>query len=288
MDKKLAGILFVLAAAFAWAVDTVFSKLAFADSAPVVQTVFFRGVIVFLVAALYIVFSSKASFRIEKRQIAPIVYVAVLGTLVADTLFYIGLFHVPVVNANLIAHLQPVFIVLFSFFVYRQEKVSRSDYLGIFLMLFAALLVTTRTFENLLSLRFGSFYDFVVLVSTVIWATTSIVVKKYLQGINVGVLVFYRFLFASFALFLFLFFTGGIFLSSIFQILVGLVVGTGYIFYYEGLMRLKAAETGALELVSPFFAAFLGVLFLGELITFLQMAGMLLLFAGIYFLSKRE
>ncbi|RLF61018.1 MAG: EamA/RhaT family transporter, partial [Thermoplasmata archaeon] len=42
------------------------------------------------------------------------------------------------------------------------------------------------------------------------------------------------------------------------------------------------------ELSTPFFAAILGFVVLGENITVLQVVGMFLLFIGIYYLSKRE
>ena len=76
--------------------------------------------------------------------------------------------------------------------------------------------------------------------------------------------------------------------SSVYQVLVGVVVGVGTILYYEGLKRIKAAQVSAVELSTPFFAAILGFVVLGENIMVLQVVGMFLLFIGIYYLSKRE
>ncbi|MBI2654908.1 EamA family transporter [Candidatus Woesearchaeota archaeon] len=58
--------------------------------------------------------------------------------------------------------------------------------------------------------------------------------------------------------------------------------------YYEGLKRLKAAQVGALELSTPFFAAILSFFILGEVTTLFQIIGIVLLFMGVYFLSKHE
>ena len=76
--------------------------------------------------------------------------------------------------------------------------------------------------------------------------------------------------------------------SNTYQVLVGIIVGIGTILYYEGLKKLKAAQVGALELSTPFFAAILSFFILGEVTTFMQVIGMVLLFIGIYFLSKHE
>ena len=77
-------------------------------------------------------------------------------------------------------------------------------------------------------------------------------------------------------------------MGSIIQILIGVIVGAGTILYYEGLKRIKAAQVSALELSTPFVAALLGFLILEELVTVMQIAGMVLLFVGVCFLSKKE
>ena len=63
---------------------------------------------------------------------------------------------------------------------------------------------------------------------------------------------------------------------------------SGTLLYYEGLKRVKAAQAGALELSTPFFAAILGFLVLGELVTSMQIAGILILCIGVFLLSKKE
>ena len=56
----------------------------------------------------------------------------------------------------------------------------------------------------------------------------------------------------------------------------------------KGLKRVKAAQVGALELSTPFFATLLGFLILGERATAMQIAGLVLLLVGICLLSRKE
>jgi drug/metabolite transporter (DMT)-like permease len=112
--------------------------------------------------------------------------------------------------------------------------------------------------------------------------------RKYLGGMNAGVVTFYRFLFASLTFIVYLLPTSTINITNIYQVLVGIVVGIGTILYYEGLKRIKAAQVSALELSTPFFGAILGFYILKEVITFMQVFGIFILFAGVYFLSKKE
>jgi drug/metabolite transporter (DMT)-like permease len=155
-------------------------------------------------------------------------------------------------------------------------------------MMISGFLVTTKTIENFAMFKFGTFGDLLVLMAAIAWATTAIAVRKYLKNLNAGVITFYRFLFASVFLVIYLGLTSTIGITNIYQILVGVVVGIGTILYYEGLKRIKAAQVSGLELSAPFFAAILGFLILEEPLTLIQITGISLLFVGIYYLSKKE
>ena len=85
----------------------------------------------------------------------------------------------------------------------------------------------------------------------------------------------------------YLVFTSNLGISSVYQILLGVIIGIGTIFYYEGLKRLKAAQVSGLELSTPLFAVFLAFFIFGEGVTIMQIFGIVLLFVGIYLLSKK-
>jgi drug/metabolite transporter (DMT)-like permease len=180
-----------------------------------------------------------------------------------------------------------MFIILFAFFLFHKETLEKHTYVGIGLMILSAFLVSTRTIDNALSLQFGTLGDLLVLVATIFWATTALAMRKYLLQLNAGTITFYRFFIAS------LIFTGFLpFLNitsvNIYQISVGIIVGIGTICYYEGLKRLKAAEVSGIELAAPVFAAIIGLLFLNEPITSLQIMGIILLFSGVYFITSEN
>ncbi|KYC46494.1 MAG: EamA-like transporter family protein [Candidatus Methanofastidiosum methylothiophilum] len=237
---------------------------------------------------VYALSTNSKNIKISKKEFSVIFYIAVVGTLVADLLFYFALTKISVLNAVLIGHLQPIFIVLIGYFILKDEKHSKYDYAGIFIMILGALLVTTQTIQNLLILRIGTAGDLLVVGATLSWATTGVVARKYLKTMNCGVITFYRFLIAALFFSVYLLLKSEFHFGSINQIIIGLIVGVGYILYYEGLKRVKAAQAGALELSTPFFAAILGFLVLGELVTPMQIAGILILCIGVYLLSKKE
>lgn len=287
MNVKTLGVLATVGASAMWAIEPVLAKLSYATS-DFLETSAVRALFVTLVAIIYVLSGEKRSLRIGKREFSAALYVSVVGTLLADLLYFFALTRASVINAVLVAHLQPIFIVLLGFAVLRKDRLTRFDYLGIAAMIVAGLLVTTRTLSNLYAFRLGGFSDLLLLVATVSWATTAIAMRKYARHLNAGVFTFYRFSIASIAFLIYLMAKSSLAISNVYQILVGIVVGVGTILYYEGLKRLKAAQVSALELSTPLFAAALGLLVLGERITTMQVSGIVLLFPGVYLLSKKE
>lgn len=284
MRIKTIGILATLGAGLMWAFEPIFAKLSYVN-ADFLKTSAVRAIFVALIALVYTFVTHKGNLKVNKKQFSALVYIAVAGTLFADLIYFFALTKVSVINAVLIGHMQPVFIVFIGFFCLKEDKLTKFDYIGISFMVIAGLLVTTKNLTNLSLLRLGTVYDLLVLSATVAWATASIVMRKYLKGMNAGVITFYRFLIASIVFLVYLFSTSSIAISNIYQILVGIAAGVGYILFYEGLKRIKAAQSSALELSAPFFAVLLSFFILGELVTTMQILGILILFVGVYFLS---
>lgn len=287
MNKKHIGILAVLFASAMWAIEPILAKLSYRNS-DFLHTSAIRAIFVTLTALVYVAITNKANLKIKKKQLPKLIYIAIAGTLFADLMYYLALTRISVINAVVIGHMQPIFIILIGFIFLKGDKLTKFDYLGILFMIVSGILVTTRKPGNFVALKFGTFGDLIALSATVAWATTAIAVRKYLKGMNAGVVTFYRFLFASIVFVIYLIFTSSITIANIYQILAGIVVGIGTILYYEGLKRIKAAQVSALELSTPFFAAILGFVILGELVAKMQIVGIILLFLGIYYLSKKE
>ncbi|MBA7614956.1 DMT family transporter [candidate division WOR-3 bacterium] len=287
MNKKHIGVLAVLFASAMWAIEPILAKLSYRNS-DFLHTSAIRAIFVTLTALVYVAITNKANLKIKKKQLPKLIYIAIAGTLFADLMYYLALTRISVINAVVIGHMQPIFIILIGFIFLKGDKLTKFDYLGILFMIVSGILVTTRKPGNFVALKFGTFGDLIALSATVAWATTAIAVRKYLKGMNAGVVTFYRFLFASIVFVIYLIFTSSITIANIYQILAGIVVGIGTILYYEGLKRIKAAQVSALELSTPFFAAILGFVILGELVAKMQIVGIILLFLGIYYLSKKE
>lgn len=287
MQIKTVGVLAILGASIIWAIEPIIAKLSF-QSAGFIQTSGIRAIFAAITALFYLLITKNFSLSIKPREIPSIAYIAIVGTLVADLLYFLALTMIPVINAVLIGHMQPLFIVLMGWVVLRQDRLNRFDYIGILVMIISAVFVTSGSLDRLLLLQLGSYGDIIVLGATITWASAAIVMRKYLRYIQAGVLTFYRFFIASIVFSLFLVGSNDFFIQNYYQIVLGILIGIGTILYYEGLKRIKAAQVGALELSTPLFAALLGFFVLDETVSMFQIMGIVLLCFGIYFLSKKE
>jgi drug/metabolite transporter (DMT)-like permease len=287
VNTKRIGVVTILLASIMWAIEPILAKISYENS-DFLHTSAIRAIVAALTAFLYIVLTRKSPLKVTRKQLSPLIYIAIVGTLVADFMYFFALSQVPVINAVILGHMQPIFIIAFGFFLLKSDTLTKFDYLGISLMIIAGLLVTTRTIENLFAFKFGTLGDLIVLSATIAWATSAIVMKKYLTAMNAGVITFYRFFFPALIFTMYLGLTSSLIITNIYQVLIGVIIGIGTILYYEGLKRLKAAQVSGLELSTPFFAAILAVLFLNEFITSMQIIGIALLFVGVYFISKKE
>jgi drug/metabolite transporter (DMT)-like permease len=287
MHQKGVGVIIVLAAAVMWAVEPVVAKLAFEQQSDVLITSTIRALGVSLVALLYLSLKRPSSFIVQKSEFTVLLYIAIAGTVFADGLYLYSLTVIPVVNAVVLGHMQPLFILLFGVLFLSSDRLNRYDYIGIIFLMIASVFVTTQTFENATSLRFGSIGDVLVILATIAWASTAVVMRKYLIKLHAGLITFYRFAIAGILYGCFsLFFSNGV--ISVYALLIGGVVGIGTILYYEGLKRLKAAQVSGLELTAPFFAAIIGFVVLGEVVTLFQLIGMILVFSGVWFIARHE
>ena len=204
VKNKTIGIIAILLASIMWAIEPIFVKLSYVTS-DFYQTNAVRAIFALLVAFIYILIKRKPKdLKIPKKDVAPMIYIALVATLFADFMYVFSLSQVPVVNAVIIGHMQPVFIVIFGIFILKSDKLTSFDYIGILLMIVSGILVTTRSLENLISLNLGTIGDLFVLSATIAWATTAIVTRKYVKHLDTGVLAFYRFSLAAVVLPIFL------------------------------------------------------------------------------------
>ena len=291
MNKKIIGISLALGAGIMWGLEPIVAKLAYASNDTLSQIIISRSIFAAALTFIYSILKNRKNnkiFKINRTKFIALFAVSTINVLFADMLYYLAVASIPVANAVVIAHLQPILVLLLGYFLLKHEKVNSNDYFGVCLMIIAGIFVSTGTFQNLIQFHIGTRGDLLVFLAMTGWASTTIIIKKYLAEIDSSIVAFYRFFIATLVLLVYLAFNPvGIF-SSWYQVLLGAIVGFGFIMFYEGLKLIKAVQASALELSAPFFGIGLSFLILRETITWFQGLGILSLFIGVYFLSRKE
>ena len=282
-DQKALGVLFGVAAGSMWAVETILGKIMLSSLSFIQVTaseVFFATITAFVFILL-----RGEPVRITDTSLWDVLFVGLMGTVLAPLVYFFGLTQTLAVNAALIAHLQPLFISILGF-LFLGEKMHKHDIVAGILIGLAVILITGRTAENIANLKLGNIGDFIVLLATLGWAFTAIPGKRLTKHVSSFVIVGYRFLVASLIFLPVLLLLDQLVIKSIYQVLLGVIVGLGYIFYYEGLKRIKAGQVAITELSSPFFASVLAWIILGEHTTMIQIIGASLLVSGLVILTQ--
>ena len=285
VNQKILGILFGVSAGATWAVEAILGKLLF-RSFTFIQVAGSEVFFATLTAFAYILLR-RERVKFNGKNIWNLLVVGVVGTVFAPLMFFFGLTQTFAINATLIAHLQPLFVAVFGFY-FLKERLHKHDFTGGVLIILAAILITSRTAQNLVDFKIGNFGDLMVFFATLSWAIVAIPGKQLTKETSSVTIVSFRFLIASIVFIPILFCLNQLIVNSVYQVLLGVLVGLGYIFYYEGLKRIKASQVALTELSSPFFTAVFARYFLGETVTPMQVIGALLLMFGLYVLTREK
>jgi len=284
-NQKVLGVLFGISAGAMWAAEAILGKLLF-RSFDFIQVAALEAFFGTLTAFAY-VFLRRERVNLDRKDTWNLLVVGLVGTVFASLMYFRGLTETYAVNATLIGHMQPLFVAFFGFY-FLKEGLHKHDLVAVMLMISAAILITTRTPAGLVGFRFGNRGDLMVLFATVSWAFVAIPGKRLTEKASSVVIVGCRFLIASLAFMPVLLGLNRLIVSSIEQVLLGVLVGLGYVFYYEGLRRIKAGQIALTELSAPFFTAVFAWYLLNEIVTPMQIVGALLLASGLYVLTLEK
>ena len=284
-NQQLLGVLFGISAGAVWAIEAILGKFLF-QSLTFLQIAASEAFFASLICFLYLLIQRQRPLQIRPNM-GKILVLGLIGTVLAPLLYFLGLSQTLAINATLIAHLQPLFVAYFSYF-FLKEQLHPNDYLAGGLVLLAVIFITGRSLENLSALHLGNLGDVMVFFAMLSWAIVAIPGKVLTRQMGSIMIVFLRFMVASSVFLPTLILVNQFTSPTVLQAVLGAVVGFGYILYYEGLKRIKASQLALTELSAPFFAMVLAYYFLGEATSLLQGIGMVLLFLGLYLLTRNS
>jgi drug/metabolite transporter (DMT)-like permease len=285
-------LLLILTTLF-WSGNFVLSRGMNAEIPPFALS-FWRWAVALLILSFF-----ALRHLISQRQLALkhkrfIIVQGILGVAGFNSLIYMALQTTTAINAVLINSCIPVFIVLFSWGIYR-ERLSPRQLLGVCVSFCGVLLIITGgKLATLLSLQFNQ-GDIFVIVAALFWGLYSANLKKYPQGLHplayqsaivlVGLTILLPF-------YLFELSSGQTMIISTRSVVTIFYVALfasvlAFIFWNRAVTTLGANIAGPFIHLMPVFSTILAVIFLGETLTATHIQAICLIFCGILMTTFR-
>ncbi|WP_346938351.1 DMT family transporter [uncultured Clostridium sp.] len=143
MDKssdKIKGIFYIAIASIAFGIMPILAKLAYKGGANAINTLALRFTFASIILFFYIK-NKKLSLRLNKDQIKLILFMGVIGYSMTSILLFIAYNYIDVGIAGMILHTYPLMVMVLSIIIYKEKfKLKKFLYLmvttiGVFIML---------------------------------------------------------------------------------------------------------------------------------------------------------
>src|SRR5438093_3745247 len=229
----------------------------------------------------------------EKRQVAILVIIAILGAAVAPLLLFLGLEQTEPTDAAILINGEIIFTIIFAWIFFGERASDLRSIASIILVIIGLGLATTdlRISGTLFQYKPG---NIMILAATVCWALDNNISRRYLMTANIGP--------ASLAMIKS--FMGGsiLFVASVLlgrvslafpvslwpQIIFMSVFGFGYalLFFLKGLKKIGTVRTMMVFSLTPIFGIVIAILVTGASISYLQVFATALIIFGIIMINR--
>jgi drug/metabolite transporter (DMT)-like permease len=292
-DRKSYVIdLLLFTVVIAWGFNFSVLKLAYRSFHPITFNAL-RFLAASAAMALVLKFQGK-TVRIEKRDMGNILWLGFLGNTVYPFIFVLGLDRTKAGNAALFMALTPIFAYVAGVFS-KRERFSSAVFGGILVSLAG---VTTIVFFGAEKLTFGGTWrgDLMMIVSAFFWGwysaeSTRLLPKYGAIVLTVTAMVAGTAIMIPFSLPWLLTqnwsaVSAGAWLGLAFSSLLSLAYA--YFIWAYALSHVGVARTAVYANVTPIIALIAGWMLLGEHPTGIQLAGMVLVLAGVFMVRSRK
>lgn len=289
------GVLPVLTASVLWAFGYFARKTILYDITPFTLTTLTSLIVMVFLTALFRP-SPAQLWAVFKSNVICFFGIAVFGVIFGGTLMFVALDHMDLGVANILEKLQPIFTLILAYYTLK-ERFSRATLVYSVLALFSSWMIAAGDARNLTLAHTDAAGLLAVIGAALSWAAGTIFGKILMnRDLRSRDVTLVRFILAS-AILLPLFTLQPAPLAHLrlepqtwLILILSAVVctGIGYVVYYKGLRYLPASTSNFLELVTPVVSVLLGIAFLDEKLTFLQIIFIPLMLFSVYKISTAK
>lgn len=289
----MSPILAVVLAMLFWGATTIVVRYVRED-APPMGLAFWRNITAFVVLLPFAIRPLQQQWPLVRENLGILAVLALLLWVGGNTLLILALQYTIAINAAVINSIEPVFIILFAWLLFR-DRFTWLQALGVIISLIGVLyLISDGSLERLtrLELNIG---DLIVTCAYAFWALYAVLLRKAPRGLDARVMVLV--LIGMGAFFILPLYILEVMFFRTFRVTVTTVTTVLFLAVFASIfatlmwnrsIKLMGASQAALYLhLIPVFTVILAILFLGEEMALFHVVGIALVATGIYITSRQ-
>jgi drug/metabolite transporter (DMT)-like permease len=282
--------------ALLWGGTFIAGRLLAGSLSPLMSAIGRFGLAVFILILLTIKFEGRLP-KLTLRQIAITFTLGLTGIFTYNLCFFTALSEMPASRTALFVAFNPIATALLVCLLYR-EKISLQKLLGISVAVLGALIVISNgqllTVIQDISQTFSR-GELSMLCAVLSWSIYTVVGRKALLGLSPLVSTTYAAIWGLLLLLMVWFFNPNVQVLPELNWQIGAAIGylavfgtvIPFIWYYQGIKIIGAAQTSVFTNFVPLFGLLLGALLLNEQISSSMLLGTALVITGVVLTNRR-
>ena len=298
MDKSrnyLAYILLICATAL-WGGNIVAAKIASNIMLEPIKLSFYRNLVVIFILLPFAFNKLITNQEVYKKNWKIITLLSLLSVSIFNTSMNTALTTTSVISSSLMPAFAPALIILLSFLIY-SSTINIYQSIGIVVSFFGFITIVLRgSIVNLSQLNFVA-GDLWMLTAVICWAIYSVLLKKIPKELDSIVFLFLIFFVGNLIIIPFYILESTIYnsfsLNEKYGVILVLYVGIGpalisYICWIKSVKIIGANSSGLFLNLIPIFSSIISIIFLKEILEIYHIIGAILIFTGIYLVTKNH
>ncbi len=294
------GYVAAVVSAILFGVSSTLNKIALENVNPTIiagMIYFVAGVFLFAVhlsplckKILTTLDTSETETKITKRDFRVLAFVVLCGSTIAPLLLLNGLNQTTAINSSLLLNAESLFTVAIAF-IFLNERCAKREYIGIFMLLFGLVFLTTNGAFQKLTLTENVIGNLLIIGACFFWGIDNNLSKFLSRKRDIIMITGLKCFIGGLALLSLSFFLGFSFSIPLVSIPYILFVGAfsiafSIMFFLFALRKLGSMRTGVIFSLSSLFGAVLAFVVLRESFTIIQLIAGLVMILGIYVLYR--
>ena len=285
--ERTKGILYIILSACAFGIMPILAKLSYRGGANTYSTLFLR----FLFASIMLFYYLKTkgiSMKLNKKQLILVLSIGVLGFTLATSSLYMSYNYISIGMASMIFYIYPSIVTILAYVLYK-EKIYPNKIISLIISLIGIYILIDRG-----SVNFNIKGIILAGIAAILYSLYVLGAShKEFKNINSYVLTFYISCASATFMFIAAESTNNFNINISFYALVAILLISfistvvALMAFLEGVRLIGPSKASILSTIEPIVSLILGIIILGEPISFRIIFGSIMIVLSVVILTKK-